>query len=114
MTFYGLLAIASLSVLSLGASPAEAKPNRTNPGGCSMSQLQHAANDTAAGRECSRRQDESVINGTTFIMFVCTSEGVYCCPSNAGSAADCTKISAASVTKGVLDKISPGLTTIGN
>ena len=31
MTLYGLLAVAGLSILSLGASSAEAKPNRTNP-----------------------------------------------------------------------------------
>ena len=102
--------IALMSIFAaFAATAAEAKPNRTNPGGCSMSQLQHAANDTPAGRECSQRQDQSVINNTTFIMFVCTSEGVYCCPANAGSAADCTKITGAKVNPGVLDKIAPGL-----
>ncbi len=61
--------------------------------GCTMSQIQNAANSTAAGRQCSKQQDDSVINNTTFIVFVCTSDGVYCCPENATGANQCTKVS---------------------
>ena len=87
-----LIAFAGLASAA-AISDAAAKPKSTSLG-CTMQQIINAAHDTPAGRECSRRQDESVINGTTFIAFVCTSEGVFCCPVNASSNADCTKISA--------------------
>jgi hypothetical protein len=111
-----ILAVALPVILGLAlfAAPAEAKPKRPNPGGCSMAQLQKAATETPAGRACAQAQDQSVINNTTFIMFVCTSEGVYCCPSNASSAADCSKISAAKVNPGILDNIAPGVTLQSN
>jgi hypothetical protein len=86
------------------AQHANAKPKSTSLG-CTMKQIIDAAHDTPAGRECSRQQDESVINNTTFIAFVCTSSGVYCCPVNASSSADCTKISSLRTPKaGTLNK----------
>jgi hypothetical protein len=74
-------------------SDAAAASNNSLSLGCTMQQIIDAAHNTPAGRECSRRQDESVINGTTFIAFVCTSSGVFCCPVNASSDSQCTKIS---------------------
>ena len=92
MKFLTILIVAA-SLAGFASTPdAGAKPKSTSLG-CTMQQIIDAARNTAAGRECSRRQDESVINGTTFIAFVCTSSGVYCCPANASSSADCTKIS---------------------
>ncbi|MGB8817994.1 MAG: hypothetical protein WCC66_08760 [Rhizobiaceae bacterium] len=91
-----MFACAALASLT-GASDGFAKPKTAKSLGCTMQQLIKAANDTPAGRECSRLQDQSVINNTTFIAFVCTSSGIYCCPENAASASDCTQVSASRV-----------------
>ena len=88
-----MLMCAALAILA-PISTGYAKPKATQSFGCTMQQLIKAANDTPAGRECSRLQDQSVINNTTFIAFVCTSSGIYCCPENAASASDCTQVSA--------------------
>jgi hypothetical protein len=90
--FSMLVALAGLAGFA-AISDAAAAQNNSLSLGCTMQQIIDAAHNTPAGRECSRRQDESVINGTTFIAFVCTSNGVYCCPVPGGSEATCTKIS---------------------
>jgi hypothetical protein len=87
-----LFALSGLTSIT-AISGAAAAPNNSLSLGCTMQQIIDAAHNTPAGRECSRRQDESVINGTTFIAFVCTSNGVYCCPVQGASEATCTKIS---------------------
>jgi hypothetical protein len=106
------LAFAGVTAALLVAASGEgfAKPKKTVLG-CTMEQIQQAAS-TPAGAECSKRQDDSIINGTTFIVFVCVADGVYCCPENATSASQCSKVSGLSsggnpalqsiVTKGVL------------
>lgn len=73
--------------------------------GCTMAQIQKAATQTAAGRACAKKQDDSVINNTTFIVFVCTSDGVYCCPENATSASQCTKVSSARNSLGSVNAV---------
>lgn len=92
LAFIGLVAAVFL-VASSGEGIA--KPKRLSFG-CTMTQIMNAASQTPAGRECSRRQDEAAFNGTTSIVFVCTSTGVFCCPENGTSEADCTRVSALS------------------
>ena len=61
--------------------------------GCTHQQILDALK-TPAGAACRQSGNDSILNGGVDFVFVCTSSGIYCCPENASSAADCSRVSA--------------------